>query len=180
MEKACVWDAHTPTWWCRFIKKTKHTHTLRYWFYNFWLTKKKRETLRTPRGTAGEENDRNKLAILFMEGCLGACIWCYRCRLIVSLFEVTLQDRAGMGGAFVTSHCCNLDNNAYVYTRRQFKISAWSSLASDTHYLTIMPFRCDEMNLIAKRRDLLTSRKTELSLSKYKSYNCKLVLEQHP
>lgn len=43
---------------------------------------------------SGEVRERNKLVILFAEGCLGACIWCYHYCLMTSHLQVILRDGA--------------------------------------------------------------------------------------
>lgn len=55
------------------------------------LTKQK---LTHTKWNSGEVREGNKLAILFAEGCLGACIWFYRYHLMVSHLEVILGDDA--------------------------------------------------------------------------------------
>lgn len=132
------------------------------------LTKQK---LTYNKWNSGEAGERNKLEILFAEGCLRACIWCYRYRLMVSHLEVILGDDAPgreawsrlIAVSWITCSCLHHKAartprvgssvaSAYVFFFIAMKFPHFRCMSLHNHVLY-----CVEINMIAERRDLLVS-----------------------
>lgn len=125
------------------------------------------KNLRTISGTLASERERerNKLAILFAEGCLGACIWCYRYTVWWYLSPWRDPGRwCTREGGLVTSHCCKLDNRQLFTSQGSPESQGWvlccsaysfvycdaSSLTSDACHFTNSVLFSVEIHMIAE------------------------------